>query len=123
MFFLTVGHLPREVSQITKFLLDRGPKVTATLTSAIFCRSAMVQGGLEITCKVPVKMPATIKNHMILNRFKELVKDYYTEPTDEETLVLSWQSFVLFSGTNTKISAISKKKEKMVKSRNKRTRH
>ena len=30
---------------------------------------------------------------MILDRFKELVKDYYTEPTDEEILVLSWQSF------------------------------
>ena len=26
-------------------------------------------------------------------RFKELVKDYYTEPTDKKSLVLSWQSF------------------------------
>ena len=36
---------------------------------------------------------------MILERFKELVKDYYTElcpePTDEEILVLSWQSFCM----------------------------
>ena len=33
-----------------------------------------------------MKMPATIKNHMILDRFKELVNDYYTEPADEEIL-------------------------------------
>ena len=28
----TVGHLPREVSRITKFILDRSAKVTVTLT-------------------------------------------------------------------------------------------
>ena len=95
MFFLTVGRLPREVSQITKFILDRGAKVTTTLTSTNFRRSPLVQGGLDIACKVTVKMPATIKNHMILDRFKELVKDCYTEPTDEEILVLSWQSFCM----------------------------
>ena len=32
----TVIHLPREVSRITKFILDRGAKVIATLTSANF---------------------------------------------------------------------------------------
>ena len=30
---------------------------------------------------------------MILDRFKELVKDYYMEPTDEEILALFWESF------------------------------
>ena len=95
MFFLTVGHLPRAVSQITKFILDRGAKVTAALTSTNFCRSPLIQGGLEIACKVTVKMPATMRNHMVLDRFKELVNDYYTEPTDEKILVLSWQSFCM----------------------------
>ena len=93
MFSLTVGYLPREVSQIAKFILDQGAKVTATLTSTNFRRSPLVQGGLEKACKVTVKMPATIKNHMILGQFKELAKDYYTKPIDEEILVLSWQSF------------------------------
>ena len=58
----TVGHLPREVSRITKFILDRGAKVTARLTSTNFRRSPMIQGSLEIACEVTVKMPATIKN-------------------------------------------------------------
>ena len=93
LFFLTVGHLPRKVSQITKFILDRGAKVTGTLTSTNFCRSPMIQGRLEIACKVSVKMPKTITNHMILIWFKELAKDYYTEPIDEEILILSWQWF------------------------------
>ena len=43
MFFLTVRHLPREESQITKFILDRGIKVIGTLTSTNFCRSPLVQ--------------------------------------------------------------------------------
>ena len=61
MLFLTVGHLPRELSQIAKFILNRGVKVIATLTSTNFCRSHLVQGGLEIACKVTVKIPAAIK--------------------------------------------------------------
>ena len=95
LFFLTVGHLSREVSQVKKFILDRGAKLTAALTSTNFRLSPLVQESLEIARKVTEKIPATIKNHMILDRFKALVKDYYTEPTDEEILVLSWQSFFM----------------------------
>ena len=81
-----VGHLPREVSRTTKFISDWGAKVTATLTSTNLRCSPLVQGGLEIACKATVKMPAMIKNHMILDLFKELVSGHYTEPTDEEIL-------------------------------------
>ena len=57
----TVGHLPREIFWISKFILNGGAKVTAKLTSMNFCRSPLVQGGLETASKVTVKMPATIK--------------------------------------------------------------
>ena len=60
-----VGHLPREISRITKFLLDRGAVVQLTLTSTHYRRSQLVQGGLEIASEVVARMPATIKNHMI----------------------------------------------------------
>ena len=33
----TVGHLPMENSRATKFLLDRGARVIATLTSTNYC--------------------------------------------------------------------------------------
>ena len=86
--------------------LDRGAKVTATLRSTNFRLSPLVQGGLGIACKVTVKLPATIKDYMILDRFKELVNDYYTEPTDEEILG-SFLAIILRMN-----HAISKKKEK-----------
>ena len=43
-----VGHLPREISRATKFLLDRGAQISATLTSRDYRRSLLVQGGLEM---------------------------------------------------------------------------
>lgn len=108
----TVGHLPREISRITKFILDRGARITATLTSTNYRRSPLVQGGLEIACEVTVRMPATIKNHMILDRYKELLNDYYIEPKDEEIL----GNFLALSTTNAsppeKETAPKRKKKK-----------
>ena len=78
-----VGHLPREISRVTKFLLDRGAKIYLTLCSTNYRRSPLVQGGLEIACKIVVKMPGTVKNHMIVDRYKNLVEERYTEPQNE----------------------------------------
>ena len=49
-----VGHLPMEISRVTKFLLDRGANVSAKLTSTHYRRSLLVQGGIEIPCVVSV---------------------------------------------------------------------
>ena len=57
-----VGHLPREISRTTKFLMDRGAKVFAELISSDYRHSPLVQGGLELQCKVIIKMPGTIRN-------------------------------------------------------------
>ena len=81
-----VGHLPREISRVTKFLLDRGAVVQATLSTTHYRRSPLVQGGLEIACKVSVKMPGTIKNHLLIDRYFELVRSLYTEPKNEVIL-------------------------------------
>lgn len=78
-----VGHLPRELSRVTKFLIERGAALYLTLTSTNYRRSPLVQGGLEIACQVNVKMPGTIKNHMIMDRYIDLVKHRYTEPKNE----------------------------------------
>ena len=51
-----VGHIPRELSKVIKFLLDRGAKMSAVLTSVHYRRSPLVQGGMEIPCKVTVQM-------------------------------------------------------------------
>ena len=81
-----VGHLPREISRITKFILDRGAQVNAVLTSNNYRRSPLVQGGLEIPCEVAIRMPAIITNHMVVDQYKELLNEFYTEPQEEEIL-------------------------------------
>ena len=74
------GHLPREISRHTKFLLDRGASVTATLLDTDYRRSPLFQGGLEIRCRVKVELPATLLAKRLLERYKEMVNALYTEP-------------------------------------------
>ena len=75
-----VGHLPREISRASKFLLDGGTVMNAKLSSSHYRRSPLVQGGMEIPCKITVKMRPTIKNCEILKRFLDLVTSMYAEP-------------------------------------------
>ena len=61
-----VGHLPLEISRLTTYLLDRGARVTATLTSTPYYAYSLVQGGLEIPCLIKVYMPRTVRNKQII---------------------------------------------------------
>ena len=83
-----VGHLPMEISRPTKYLLDRGAVFTVELTSTNYRRSPLIQGGLEIPAKVTVTMPGTVKNHLLMEKYKEIVNERYAEPKDEEVLGL-----------------------------------
>ena len=69
-----VGHLPREISRPTKYLLDRGVIVKAIITCSRWPRDTMYG---------TVNMPGTIRNHLLLDRYRELVTDLYCEPEDE----------------------------------------
>ena len=87
---LTVGHLPIEVSRKIKFLLDRGAKVYLQLSSNHFRRSPLTQGGLEIPCVVFAQMPATtVRAHLLLDKYLELVKDLYADRKMRKSLVHS----------------------------------
>lgn len=78
-----VGHLPREFSRATKFLLDRGGTVNAKLIATHYRKSPLFQGGLEIPCMVTVSMPGTVRNHMVMDRYREIVTRLYCEPKNE----------------------------------------
>ena len=80
---ILVGHLPREISRPTKFLLDRGATIQATLSATHYRRSPLFQGGLEIPCNITVSMPGSIKGHMILQRYQNMVEELYCQPKDE----------------------------------------
>ena len=56
------------------------------LTSTDYCRSPLVQDGLEIACKIIVKLPETVRNHLLMDRYVEIVKVNYIEPKHEVTL-------------------------------------
>ena len=86
-----VGHLPMEISRVTKFLLDRGANVFAKLTSTHYGRSPLVQGGIEIPCVVTVSMPGTVINQLLMERYKQFVETLYTKPKEEEILETFFQ--------------------------------
>ena len=50
----TVRHLPKEISRVTKYFLDRGISMHCKLTSRHYRHSPLVLGGLEIKCEVVI---------------------------------------------------------------------
>jgi hypothetical protein len=77
---ITVGHLPREISRPTKYLLIRGAVVTAKLIGTEFRRSPLFQGGLEIPCMVTVSLAGHAKGNELIKKYEELVTELYIEP-------------------------------------------
>ena len=86
LFFFSVlcycWHLPREISRPTKFLV-RGAVIHAEISSVKYRHSPLVQGGLELSCKLFVSMPPTVLNENLISRSKSLVASLYVEPPKE----------------------------------------
>ena len=79
----TVGHLPREISHPTKFLLLRGADVTVKLGGTAYRHSPLIQGGLEIPCLVTVVLTGNIHGNVLMKRYEEMVTELYSEPEKE----------------------------------------
>lgn len=77
-----VGHLPREISRYTRFLISRGGNVKVTVVDSKYRRSPLVQGGLEIPVTVCIELDSTSKNVSVLERYKKLVNENYKEPNN-----------------------------------------
>ena len=101
-----VGHLPIEISRITRFIIARGAIVEVLLTAAHYRRSPLVQGGLEIPCSLTFKMPATKKSSELLKKYLELFESKYTEP----------QEIIILGTFNKKDSLATTSRETMGKS-------
>ena len=61
-----------KISRATKFLLDRGGTAFIKLysTDIVFL---LVQGGLEIPCRVEIQMPPPLKNRAITDLYKSKI--------------------------------------------------
>ena len=81
-----IGHLPRKISRVTKFFMDRRAIITAQLTSEHYRRSLLVQGGMEIACKVTVKISGTCANLLVMEKYKQLVDELYVQPKEEQII-------------------------------------
>lgn len=80
-----VGHLPREVSWITKFIIDRGTKVKAELIGSHSCRSHLAKGRSENSSKVSVSMIGTCA--IFFNkRYKQLTIEQHSKLKKEVML-------------------------------------
>ncbi len=77
-----VGHLPKEVSRYSFYIISHGAKVTAMVTDTHHRRSPLVQGGLEIPIQVTVEMDSSEKNRQCINKYETLVNEKYKEPVD-----------------------------------------
>ena len=66
----TVGHLHKEITRATKFILDRGAIVVAEVSTDHYRRSPLVQGG--IPCKITVRTPVSF-NMRVLKNYEDLV--------------------------------------------------
>ena len=83
---IPVGHLPKEISRVSKFFIDRGATLSVKLTGTHYRRSPLVQGGLEIPCKITAQIPGTVSNLLVMEKYKQLVAELYIEPKEEEVL-------------------------------------
>ena len=76
-----------KISRATKFLPDPGAEVSITLTGTHYRRSPLVQKGLEIQCNLTASLPGySTRNHVLLQKYFEIVSDLYVEPTKEEII-------------------------------------
>ena len=71
------------ISRPTKYLLDWGKLLTATITSEHYRKFLLFQGRLKIPCVITVTMIATVRGHLLLQRCEQFVKTLYAEPKDK----------------------------------------
>ena len=81
-----VGHLPMEISRITKFIEDRGANVSLKIRGRHYRRSPLVQDGLEVPCDVTITMIGSVVNHLLLRKYETLLNEFYLEPQEEEII-------------------------------------
>ena len=85
MTCLLSKHAVQSVIYQGKFLVQQNifwieePKLTETH----YGKSLLFQGGLEIPCEVTVSMLGSIKRHMLLQHYQNMVDELYCQPKED----------------------------------------
>ena len=85
---VVVGHLPREISMFTRFIILHGATVKVKVSDTKYRRSPLIQGGLEIPVEVEVQMENSSENQQALSKYQTLVAENYV-------VCLCWEMFCL----------------------------
>ena len=77
----TVGHLRKEISRLTRFIMLQGAVVIVKILDTHHCRSPLVQGGLEMPIQVIlVKVQYSPQNKDALLKYDLFIEQHYKEP-------------------------------------------
>ena len=79
---VVVGHLPREISRFTRFIILHGATVKVKVSETKYRRSPLIQGGLEIPVEVEVQMENSSENEQALSKYQTPVAENYHEPVN-----------------------------------------
>ena len=74
-----VGHIPKEISRYTRYILEHGASVDAFVLATHHRPAPLIQGGLEIPIKLVVKLT---DNSAKLQKYRKFVDENYREPVD-----------------------------------------
>ena len=77
-----IGHLPKEISRYTRYIIEHGAQVCAFVISTTHRVSPLIQGDLEIPIRVEIKLPYDEVNDSNLKKYKQLVEENYREPVN-----------------------------------------
>ena len=69
-----VGHLPKEISRIARFIMAHGAQASVTVLDDHHRRSPLIQGGLEIPVKLTVTMEYSASAFDPVKLFEPLIK-------------------------------------------------
>ena len=77
-----VGHIPKEISRYTRYIVEHGASLDAFVLAAHHRLSPLVQRGLEIPIKLVVKLTDNEVNSAKLQKYRKFVDENYREPVD-----------------------------------------
>ena len=77
-----IGHLPKEISRYTRYIIEHGAQVCAFVISTTHRISPLIQGGLAIPIRVEIKLRYDEVNDSNLKKYKQLIEENYREPVN-----------------------------------------
>ena len=77
-----VGHIPKEISRYTRYIVEHGASVDAFVLATHHRPSPLIQEGLEIPIKLVVKLTDNEVNSAKLQKYRKFVDEKFADDTE-----------------------------------------